>query len=92
MARTCTRFPAAERRQQHARRKDKARRLTQVPWAESRRPLAQTTALPHRMGPERPMLAMTVKVFFQEEEDDDDDEEEERIIDNQQVNLLTIKR
>ena len=64
MARTCTRFPAAERRQQHARRKDKARRLTQVPWAESRRPLAQTTALPHRMGPERPMLAMTVKVFF----------------------------
>ena len=64
MARTCTRFPAAERRQQHARRKDKARRLTQVPWAESRRPLAQTTALPPRMGPERPILAMTVKVFF----------------------------
>jgi hypothetical protein len=64
MARTCTRFPAAERRQQHARRKDKARRLTQVPWAESRRPLAQTTALPHRMGPERPMLAMTVQFQF----------------------------
>ena len=60
MARTCTRFPAAERRQQHARRKDKARRLTQVPWAESRRPLAQTTALPPRMGPETPILAMTV--------------------------------
>ena len=69
MVRTCTGFPAAERRQQHARRQGKARRLTQVPWAESRRPLAQPAALPPRMGPERPILAMTVKaVFFQEEE------------------------
>ena len=64
MVRTCTGFPAAERRQQHARRQGKARRLTQVPWAESRRPLAQPAALPHRMGPETPILAMTVKVFF----------------------------
>ena len=74
MVRTCTGFPAAERRQQHARRKDKARRLTQVPWAESRRPLAQTTALPHRMGPERPILAMIVKVFFQEGKEEEEEE------------------
>ena len=64
MVRTCTGFPAAERRQQHARRQGKARRLTQVPWAESRRPLAQPAALPPRMGPKRPIIAMTVKVFF----------------------------
>jgi hypothetical protein len=50
MVRTCTGFPAAERRQQHARRQGKARRLTQVPWAESRRPLAQPAALPPRIG------------------------------------------
>ena len=62
MVRTCTGFPAAERRQQHARRQGKARRLTQVPWAESRRPLAQPAALPPRMGPKRPIIAMTVKV------------------------------
>ena len=67
MVRTCTGFPAAERRQQHARRQGKARRLTQVPWAESRRPLAQPAALSPRMGPERPILAMTVKVFLEEE-------------------------
>ena len=71
MVRTCTGFPAAERRQQHARRQGKIRRLTQVPWAESRRPLAQPAALPHRMGPETPILAMTVKVFFQEEEEEE---------------------
>ena len=64
MVRTCTGFPAAERRQQHARRQGKARRLTQVPWAESRRPLAQPAALLASYGPERPILAMTVKVFF----------------------------
>ena len=57
MVRTCTGFPAAERRQQHARRQGKARRLTQVPWAESRRPLAQPAALPPRMGPKRPIIA-----------------------------------
>ena len=73
MVRTCTGFPAAERRQQHARRQGKARRLTQVPWAESRRPLAQPAALPPRMGPERPILAMTVKVFFQEEEEEEEE-------------------
>jgi len=73
MVRTCTGFPAAERRQQHARRQGKARRLTQVPWAVSRRPLAQPAALPHRMGPETPILAMTVKVFFQEEEEEEEE-------------------
>jgi len=78
MVRTCTGFPAAERRQQHARRQGKARRLTQVPWAESRRPLAQPAALPPRMGPKRPIIAMTVKVFFSQEEEE---EEEEGLID-----------
>ena len=63
MVRTCTGFPAAERRQQHARRQGIARRLTQVPWAESRRPLAQPVALPPRMGPETPILAMTFCFF-----------------------------
>ena len=88
MARTCTRFPAAERRQQHARRKDKARRLTQVPWAESRRPLAQPAALPLRMGPETPTLAMTVKVYFQEAEE----EEEESLFKADAVNEKDSER
>ena len=72
MVRTCTGFPAAERRQQHARRQGKARRLTQVPWAESRRPLAQPVALPPRMGPETPILAMTGMGRGKEEEEEEE--------------------
>jgi len=51
---TCTRPPAGARRQQRARRQDKARGPTQAPWVESRRPHAQpTTTSPPRPPPHR---------------------------------------
>ena len=60
-ARTCTRFPAAVRRQQRARRQDKARGLTQVPRVESRRPRAHpTTTSPPRPPPHRHLFPLTV--------------------------------